>query len=842
MEFGKALSLKMVSTGGGRRPRGSGEAPKRLRKPSRTAAEKSRQGSQERSSSGSPSDGDSTDEDREADEGAAATLNSHESSEGRDAHDDIAGVDGEQPVVGLKADLDALMKSRPLALSLFNDGPTMSDPPRTQEPVTTAMVERFLRCSGLRDLDALTFSMCMGLWRAGMELKNEMVVSSGVQRDWRSLCPRKLLKSNWALTWATPQTDPLADRTCLFPPRKSQVKCSIGSGRVALGVATSLCLLWNMVVRRYFVEHPLLSSDGDDDANESGSLNEEQEIANVGPEKPPAESAVDGPLPSPPVVAVEGAADGGAAQSGERRGRIAVDARVEDTGNAGRQAGAVVVCAKDVLRAGQRGDEAAQADAPGPQRKKHKLDFNKDLSPRPRGGDPPAPLVRRPKFGAKVSGAPAKHLSRVLEPLAPPRGRRMAPAALKFNLRRTVEARNMSMIAVLMNRWAVVATTRPDDGFSVRVCGARKYAAVVERQEEVSLLLLRDVLESVGKNRHTIYMSGQSLDARPALDQAIVKVSVKKATYPVPYTAMALMAEIHRINEDYAISGQLSLWLEQLGSQRGGDCLVDPEHNPFLMPTRTSVARMKVFVKSAFGGTPLLGVVWKRSVRQGNHPTSGDAVDVQNSCVLDGRTFLRAARTVWLQCSFVDPVLVELGSWASRMGNRVCVMTCEKLTSMLRTPQGTTTDLADAKRLGMRWAVGAGRCTRLATMVNHDKSHWSAAVIHLTNRGIVYYDSLATAAVNAASEFWLGRRRLLGSCALAVQAQRARQSSAAVEWVTCRVGFPLQPGTFSCGLFALQLLVQQVTGSTFDLVGAEAGLLRLVFLHAMALAGRAPQD
>lgn len=842
VDFSKALSSQMPSSGGGRRVGVARAASKRLRKASRKAVAKNSHAAQERSDSGTQSAWDSAGADQGADKGGAAFKN-HEASERPSAGDDLAGADSEQPVVGLEADLDALVNSRSLARSLLNDGPVESDSQRSKETVTSGMVERFLHCSGLPDLNALTFSMCIELWKTAMELKNEMVAASGVPRDWRSLCPSELFTCNWALTWSTPQTEPVADRTCLFPPRNARVKCSIGSRRVALVVATSLCLFWNMAVRRYFAENPFLASDGEDDKdNELDTLNEEQDTPEVGQAKPLAERGDDGPDPAPTSVVVDRAADGGAADNGARGGRSAVDVDVDGKGNAGQQPGAVNVSAKDVLRVGRRGDAAAHAATYKPQRKKQKLADHKESPPRPLGGNPPAPLVRRPMLGAKVTGAPPQHPSQVLEPPTPPRGSRMAPAAMKFNLRRTVEAGRLSTIAVLMNRWAVVASTRPDDGFSVRVCGAREYEGIVQRQDEVSLLLPRDVLESVCEKRHAIYTSGQSVDERPALDRAVVEVSVKGATYRLPYAAMALMAELHRINEDYAIAGQSSLWLEQLGNQRGGTYLVDPEHDPFLMPARTSLTRMKAVVKSALGGTPLLGVIWKRSVRPVVDPTSGEVVDLQSSWALDARTFVSAARPVWLKCSFVDPVLVELGSWASGTGNGVYVMTCEKFTSMLRTPQGTTTDLADAKRLGMRWAVGAGRCTRLATMVNHDNSHWCAAVIHLSNREIVFYDSLASNALDAESEFSLGRLRLLGNCALAVQAEGEGQPSATIEWATRQVSFPRQTDAVSCGLFALQFLVQQVTGSTFELVGDEAGLLRLVFLHAMVLAGRAPRE
>lgn len=203
------------------------------------------------------------------------------------------------------------------------------------------------------------------------------------------------------------------------------------------------------------------------------------------------------------------------------------------------------------------------------------------------------------------------------------------------------------------------------------------------------------------------------------------------------------------------------------------------------------------------------------------------------------RTFVDAARTVWLKCSFVDPVLVELGRWASEYKRGVRILTCEKLTSMLRTPQGATVELADATRLGRRWAVGAGRCSSLATMVNHDNTHWCAAVIIMSKREIVFYDPLAPPTLDTDSEFSLARLRLLGNCVLAAQLGGSGGSVASVDWTTRRVCLPRQTDSVSCGIFALQFLVQMVTSTTFELGGDEAGLLRLVFLHKMIVAGQA---
>lgn len=342
-----------------------------------------------------------------------------------------------------------------------------------------------------------------------------------------------------------------------------------------------------------------------------------------------------------------------------------------------------------------------------------------------------------------MTGGPPKHPHRIEEPPTPARGRRVAHTAMKFNLRRTDEAGRRSTIGLLMDRWAVVPTTHPDNGFSVHISSAREYAGKVQRQDKASIPLPPALLDAAGEKWHASYIAGQSVDVHPAFERAIVETVVVKTTYRLPYAAISPMAELDRIKADYAAAGQSSLWLQSLGNEREGDRLVDSDHNQFLMPTRVMLAQMKAVVKGAIGSAPLSGGIWKRTVRQVVDPTSGEAVDVQSSWSLDARTVVSPARPGWLKRSFVDTVLVKLGSWSSSAGNGVHVRTSEKLTAMLRTPQGCTIELAEARRLGMRWALGAGRCTQLATMVTHGSSHWCAAVIHLTAREISFYDSLA---------------------------------------------------------------------------------------------------
>lgn len=330
------------------------------------------------------------------------------------------------------------------------------------------------------------------------------------------------------------------------------------------------------------------------------------------------------------------------------------------------------------------------------------------------------------------------------------------------------------------------------------------------------------------------------MEAQTGEERVIMEATVLGVVHRLPFAAEALMTEVHRCNEDYTLAGQSSLWLENIGQTQ---MVTEPVNNPFLLPTRVSVSSMKATVKSAVGSARLDGIIWQRTVSSARDPCTGEAVDVLSSWRLDVRSFLDTARSVWVKCSSADPILVGLGHFCEVTGRTSYVMTCEKFTSMLRTPQGCTAELAEAIRPGSRWAVGAGQCASFATMVNHGNTHWCAAFVSIPAREIVFYDPYAPSSVDQCTETSLALLRLLGNCILSAQLGRSGVG-ADVGWTTRHVRFPRQLSTDStnCGVFALQFLVACVTGSPFQLNGDEADLLRLVLLHKLVEAGRGERE
>lgn len=552
-------------------------------------------------------------------------------------------VDGEDAVAGggtqgadrfsavQVANFKALLLSSSLSESLLNRGPIEAGPLRKKETVTSSMLERFLRCSGLPDLDALSFSHCCDLWKLAADMRNDMVPASGVARDWRSLCPTSLFENNWAFSWETPQTSPVAGRTCLFPLRHPRVRCSIESRRVALVVATALSPFWNLAIRRFSEANPYKPP------AQHHKTSKEPNTPDGGPPMAPPSPPVDGAPPLPPTAP---AADRGAGvhlprdgsdddmvgqDAGAGRERGSVSPLLADKGHAAQPPGAALVSAKDVLNLCRRVNAPAGPDgaAAEPPRKRLKLDEGKEPLPRPLECTSLYSLVARPFLVSKVTSAPARLPVAPPAPPTPLRGNCVALPSFKFVLRRLVAAGRAATVANLMDRWVAIPVTRPDGGASVRVAGAREFATVVKQQDKVSLLLPRDVLVEAGEKRHALDTAGKSVEARRAMDRAIVEVVFKEATVRFPFSAVPLMVELHGINADCVTAGQSSLWLEHLGNEVDGDHLIDPESNTFLMPSRKSVVEMKAEIKAAVGGATLRAVVWQRSVPTVADPCTG---------------------------------------------------------------------------------------------------------------------------------------------------------------------------------------------------------------------------
>lgn len=361
------------------------------------------------------------------------------------------------------ADVRSLLGERSLHLSLQNNGRLLPDARRQKETVPSRILERFLTLSGLPYLGALSFALYNGLRAVAKEVRIEMVAASGVSRDWRSLCPTELFEKKWALKWETPQTSPVADKMCLFPLRHVRVKCSTASRSVALVVATSMCLLWNIYLRSYFEGNPDVAAvvdEGESEADEADSSDE-------GPPKsvttPPTgavgsvltiagNDAGNAAVPSNPASSSV-CSEGASAESEDGR-HSAIDAELPDKIHAGQIRRAVNISSKEVLKLGRHGSASSRADDSSTESplQKQKLDDQDDSMGKPPAGGALTSLVGRPMLFAKTTGAPNPRAAPLVEPPTPARGSRVASPSVKFLLRSAVEAGSVETIAELINR------------------------------------------------------------------------------------------------------------------------------------------------------------------------------------------------------------------------------------------------------------------------------------------------------------------------------------------------------------------------------------------------------
>lgn len=617
-------------------------------------------------------------------------------------------------------------------------------------------------------------------------------------------------------------------------------------------MATSMCLFWNIYLRHYFEGNPYVAAvvdEGESEADEADSSDE-------GPPKSVTTpvTGAEGSFPplagndaGKPAVASNPASSSvgaeGASDEAEDGGHSALDAEIPGKLHAGQMRSAVNISSKEVLKLGRRGSASSRADDSSTDYplKTQKLDDKDDSMGKPPAGGALTSLVGRPMLFAKTTGAPNPRAAPPAEPPTPARGSGVASPSVKFALRRALEAGSVATIAELINRWVSMPCTEPEEAVMVEVVSAHEFSAASTKQDDVSLLLPREVLAQTSLKRHAIDTGAQNVDMRPAMDGAVVDVVVKGVSLRLPLLSMVHMAERHGINEAYKVAGQSSLCLQMLSAADGGDHLVDPQSNPFLLPVRQMVTKMKETIKAAVGNSTLKDKIWQRAVAQSLDPSTGEPVNLVTSWTLTAECFVEAARPVWLTCSFVDPFLFELARWCSVNGSGIHVMTCEKFTASLRTPQGATVALADAARLRWRWAVAAKCSSRVATMVNQGNAHWCAAIFHLSTCEILFYDSLALVNIDVETEFTLARLRHLGGCIDGAQLRGILASSSA-GWATSRVGLQRQTDSVSYGLFALQFLVQHVTRTKFEINGDEADLLRVFIMLSMVVAGRAQRD
>lgn len=733
--------------------------------------------------------------------------------------------------------LQDILSSPSLAMSLNNSGRAESDSSRPKRVLTKVMQARFLTATGLPDLRKLSFAVAVDVWQEAQGLKESIASMAGKRRDWGKLYPVELWDNNWTLPAASGD-DSVADRTCLHPPRSPRVKCTRMSRAIALAVAFSLSPFWNLAVVRHFSNRPYVASPAASESDDGISSDVEEPVGDGVPpdpvEKPPDVPSEGGGGPRLPAAAVgKGPADQAPVQ-----GRTAVSIALSLRKSAAQAPGVQNVSAADVLILGRRGPPPASAGdaaecSPAKVRKTDNLGTPPSLDVPPTAAL--TSLVGRTMLKASVTAAPPKRTDGPPEPPTPPRAKRVLQASESFSLASVVAVGRALTTAQLVATWKAVPSVSSEKGVDVVKATMNEWPRL-RGKTHASFLLSEVELKAAFQKRNALGSELRDVRGSPALDQLAIEVSVGGELHRLPFAVVLMMTEVHRFNHDYRTSGQSSEWIKGIGGAT--DVVVDPVCDDFLLPTRVPVATMIRTVRDAVGRSKPGEDVWERTLETVVNRRTGEPVDVVTSWALSARNVVDAARHVWRRCSFVDPVLVELAQFARSTGISTHILTCEKLTSMMTTAQGRTVDLAHATRLARRWAVGAQRSSSFATMVNHDNSHWCAAFVSLVDREIVFYDPLGPVTADSKTEFSMARLRILGDAIISEQGGSGGTGAARAAWKMSRVGLPRQTDSVSCGLFSLQFIIQRVTGGRFELDGEEADILRLVLVHKMIVAGR----
>jgi len=241
-------------------------------------------------------------------------------------------------------------------------------------------------------------------------------------------------------------------------------------------------------------------------------------------------------------------------------------------------------------------------------------------------------------------------------------------------------------------------------------------------------------------------------------------------------------------------------------------------------------------VRDAVGSAKLGDAVWERNISEPIVHTSGSMTMRTVKHSLSVREVLEMARPVWMRCSFIDSVLVELMQYAAVLGDKTHIMLCDKFTALMRTAQNKSLPIATAHAIAKRWAVAVGMSRSVVTLVNH-KAHWCAARVDLDACKIYYYDPLPSAKeTDTSTQFALSRLRVLGNAILAAQGG-GDEADSSRQWVDELVRTPTQSDTVSCGAMCLQFVISSVVGTTPELTGSECDVLRLALVYKMVRAG-----
>jgi len=147
------------------------------------------------------------------------------------------------------AELGRILSSDCWKQSMANAGAIMLDSGRPSQTITSTMQRSFLAATGLQRLSDVSLGMLDEIWLLAAAVNKEVCGAVGLpMRHWSRLCPKAIFENNWASEWSSPMTHPVADRTCMHPPKHARVRASTTAKRLALVVAFALSVFWSHVI------------------------------------------------------------------------------------------------------------------------------------------------------------------------------------------------------------------------------------------------------------------------------------------------------------------------------------------------------------------------------------------------------------------------------------------------------------------------------------------------------------------------------------------------------------------------------------------------------------------
>lgn len=812
--------------------------------------------------------------------GVAAAVDGAASAD-PDSASGLSGEDERVDHVGPSSDLRIIFDSAAWAAAANNADLIVGDSSRPRAVVTRRMIERFCNATALPKLSCLTYTMCVNLWKGAADLNNRLRDATGVTRRWVELMPVQLFNSNWVVASESPVAKVVADRTCLFPPRHPSVKCTVADRRLALVVAFEASPSWHRAVCDYFAANPPASSSGptssdsDRDGGATPAVDAGPSGAGGGNGAPPAwvgassKDGGDGQVggadqyalgPAQEPVADERAREASNVRMTSRPAAAAVSLGLPFTAAAaGRSRGGSVSTAAVLLAAsgspGRRlsaADGNVRPDATGAVAGGAAVG-SPNKNRRVQGGGAAAALlvkhvalqslVRRGMLGARVTSAPRRR-GGLAEPPTPARANRRPSSADAFFVRAAAAMARGATLSELVSRWSVILALDTEAGdVSVRRVGARDWATLLAKQDEVSILLSTTAVATARELLGALAPSGAAcLDEQQAGPGSVaVEVSVGPRAVRFPHSLLDDMVAVHHFNRDFNYACQSSLWLDKL-SGPGASALSPPIH-PFLLPTSLDATELVAVVRSKLQSKKLADIAWRRTINHVVVSRLGEAVERTSVWTVDVKILMDAARPMWLKCSFLDPLLVELSVFAAAGGIDTHVMLCGKMTALLRSVHGHTVSLADAHKMARKWAVKAGKCGSIATLINIDDAHWCAAFVSFADRVIRLYDPLGGDKLDAKLEFVLSRIKMWANCVVAAQARQAtdavggENSVSSGTWSVEYECTPRQEDAHSCGVLSTLFVITAVTRQPVGMPSDGAELLRLLMVHKLVMEG-----